>query len=66
MLPFEVKLAHSHLNLKNLIRIFPWDLENLYYFLQVNRQHLTVFYDLLTSDIDIINITGFDGINEMR
>lgn len=63
MLLFEVRQAYSRLNFKNLTRKIKWDRENLYLFLQVNRQNLTVFHDLLTSDIDIINITGFDGIN---
>ena len=63
MLLFEVRQAYSRLNFKNLTRKISWDRENLYYFLQVNRQNLSVFYDRLTSNIDVINITGFDGID---
>ena len=63
MLLFEVRQAYFRLNFKNLTRKISWDRENLYYFLQVNRQNLSVFYDRLTSNIDVINITGFDGID---
>ena len=63
MLLFEVRQAYSRLNFKNLTRKISWDRENLYLFLQVNRQNLTIFHDLYSTNIDIINITGFDGID---